>query len=178
MGVLNAASKRLMPDRINLGQHANMTMAHPILRWENCAKRPDDENPAGKRTVMGYPLPDWQRPLVWTEAQQVRFLESAWLGLPLGTYTYNQVVFDKHRELDGLLIDGQQRMWSVERYITDCYPVFGYRYSEITDIDRRIFVMSISFPCYIASSTDEQYLKDYYNLMNFGGTAHTEEERA
>jgi hypothetical protein len=164
---------RLMPDPYNLGSHFNFSVGHAILRWE---KNDPEDNPTGKRTVMGFPLPDWQRPLVWTEAQQIKFLESAWLGLPLGTYTYNQLWEPRH--LDGLLIDGQQRLYSIERYLCDAFPVFGYKWSDVTEVDKRRFGISVNFPAYVTKSADENYLRDYYNLMNYSGTAHTEDQRA
>ncbi|WP_198014640.1 DUF262 domain-containing protein [Salipiger mucosus] len=127
------------------------------------------------RTVMGLKLPTWQRPLVWTEEQNIRFLESLWLGLPVGTYSYNMVL--DGGALDGLLIDGQQRLNAIQRYLEDAFPVFGHRWSEVTKVDQRLFKLT-AFPSYCTQSSDEQYLRDYYNRMNFGGVAHTEEQRA
>lgn len=164
--------KRVMPERMQLGQHMSSVMCQPIYQW----KDKDVPNPCGYRTVMGYFLPDWQRPLVWTDEQKVRLLESAWLGLSIGTYTFNR---SRHgTKFDNLLIDGQQRMWAIQCYLEDQFPVFGYRWSEVTPVDRRFFEFTAHFHCYITSSEDEEYLKSYYNMMNFGGTAHKESERA
>lgn len=69
----------------------------------------------GRRTVMGFVLPSWQRGLVWTEAQKIAFIESAWRGVPIGTYTYNEAPIGS--PLDYLLIDGQQRMNAIQEYI-------------------------------------------------------------
>jgi hypothetical protein len=166
---------RLMPEHVQLGHHANTVMGHAIYQRDHW-KDPDNDDLRGRRKIMGFIIPDWQRPLVWTEAQQIRFIESAWKGLPLGTYTYNQVF--SHPEYDHLLIDGQQRMWSLDRYLNNEFKVFGYYWSELTIVDHRVFEMSTLFPCYVTKSADEGYLKDYYNLMNFGGTTHTEDQRA
>jgi hypothetical protein len=38
--------------------------------------------------------------------------------------------------------------------------------------------MSRHFSAYLTQSEDEAYLRGYYNMMNFGGTAHTEDQRA
>lgn len=162
---------RLMPPRMNLGTHSQSPMCMPVSNRRRFTALPE-----GVRGVMGFPLPSWQRPFVWTESQNIRFMESAWLGLYLGTYTYNQTDYDS--PLDNLLIDGQQRMRALELYLDDAFPVFGYRWSEVTEVDRRFFEMGCIFASYVVSSNDEDYLRSYYDMMNFGGTAHTEDQRA
>lgn len=163
---------RIMPQPMQLGQHMASTTCAAIFNW----KEKNRENPHGYREIMGYFLPPWQRPLVWTQDQKVRLIESLWLGLNIGTYTFNRA---KHgSRFDNLLIDGQQRMWALQCYLSDEFPVFGYRWSDVTDVDRRGFEFSRHFHCYITQSEDEQYLRDYYNMMNFGGVAHTEDQRA
>jgi len=163
----------LMPPKIQLGSLSPLSMGHAVMNW----KEPMSANPdKGLRRVMGFILPSWQRPLVWTQEQSESFLRSVWLGLPIGTYSYNQT--HETPELDGLLIDGQQRLWAIQQYLEDAFPVFGYRWSEVTVVDQRRFKTSTTFGCYVTESDDEQYLKDYYNRMNFGGTAHSEEHRA
>lgn len=165
-------ANRLMPDPIRLGQHMASTVGTPILNW----KDKDHQNNFGYREIMGYFLPEWQRPLVWTKEQKIKLIESLWLGLNIGTYTFNRVKFGS--KYDNLLIDGQQRMWALQCYLSDEFEVFGYKWSDTTDVDKRGFENSRHFHCYITESNDERYLKDYYNMMNFGGTAHTESQRA
>ncbi len=169
-------SDRLMPPRINLGKHYHSTMAACMGRYKEWQENPQESNPHGLRTVMGFNLPSWQRGLVWTEQQKIAFIESAWRGIGIGTYTYN--VAEIGSPYDYLLIDGQQRMSAIEDYLNDKFPVFGYHYSEITIVDRRMWKMTTLFPSYETNTEDEDYLRGYYDLMNFGGTAHTEEERA
>jgi uncharacterized protein with ParB-like and HNH nuclease domain len=125
---------------------------------------------------MGFVLPDWQRGLVWTGAQKVSFIESAWLGIPLGTYSYNQA--DLGSPNDGLLIDGQQRMSAIQDYLEGQFPVFGLLFADVPLREKRRWEMSTLFACYITETENEAYLRDYYNLTNFGGTAHSEAERA
>lgn len=168
-----------MPEQVRLGQHMSATVGHALFRYKQWKEDPAEHNPADLRTVMGFPLPAWQRPLVWTDAQCIKFIESAWLGLPLGTYSYNQLTsYRDGRRLDGLLIDGQQRMWAIQQYIDGVYPVFGLRWPDLTKQEHREFEFSRSFGCFITATTDEAYLRSYYDLMNFGGTAHTAEQRA
>lgn len=162
----------VMPDPIRLGQHMSSAVVTPMFNW----KEKNRENPFGYRQVMGYFLPSWQRGLVWTQDQNIKLIESLWLGLNIGTYTFNRAGYGG--KYDNLLIDGQQRMWALQCYLSDEFAVFGYRWSEVTEVDRRGFEMSRHFHCYITESEDEEYLRSYYNMMNFGGVAHKESERA
>lgn len=162
----------VMPKPVRLGEHMQTVMISPYDNWEK--GKPDK---LGRRTVMGYALPSWQRGLVWTDEQMVKLLESAWLGISIGTYTINQSpTYDG--EFDNLLIDGQQRLYALQCYFENRFPVFGYKWSEVTEVDRRGFLMSRHFSSYITSTNDEEYLRNYYNLMNFGGVAHSDSERA
>lgn len=167
-------SERLMPEPYQLGQHMASTVGQPIFEWEQWQDAGSPQLSA--RMVMGYRLPTWQRPFVWTEAQSIKLIESLWLGLNIGTYTFNR---SRHNSpYDNLLIDGQQRMKALEDYLSDRFPVFGFKWSEVTEVDRRGFAFSRHFQCYITKSEDDAYLRDYYNLMNFGGVAHTLEQVA
>lgn len=170
------SESRRMPGRLNLGAHYASPMATPMRRLSEWRGNPAGANPHGLRTVMGFCLPTWQRGLVWTERQKVSFIESAWRGINLGTYTYNQVSMGSQH--DNLLIDGQQRMHAVECYLNDGFPVLGWLWSEVTAVDRRVWEMTTIFSSYVTNSEDEDYLRGYYDLTNFGGTPHKESERA
>lgn len=166
---------RVMPERIDLGEQLSTTMDMPMnnaIQWDARGRK----NPHGLRVVMGYFLPTWQRGLVWTEAQDIAFIESAWRGIPLGTYSFN-MLFDGST-IDMILIDGQQRMNAIQRYLNDEFPVFGYRWSEVTIVDQRVWGMQVQFGCYRCRTKDETYLRAYYDLMNFGGTPHEPGQRA
>lgn len=167
---------RRMPEHRDLGRHVMSTMGFPMRQRDHYLADAAGINPHGLRVVMGYCLPTWQRDLVWTEAQKIAFIESAWRGLNLGTFTYN--VAPIGHPLDNLLIDGQQRMSAIEAYLSDQFAVLGYRWSELTVVDRRIWDMSTMFASYRTETTDESYLREYYNLTNFGGTPHAATERA
>lgn len=124
---------------------------------------------------MGYNLPKWQRGFVWSEGQSIKLIESIWLGLSIGTYTFNRS--HNNPEFDNLLIDGQQRLKAIQDYMQGAFKVFGYKYSELGRPEQRGFE-SRHFHCFITNTTDEDYLKNYYNRMNFGGTTHKKRERA
>lgn len=146
----------MIPPRIKLGQHCNFTVGEIINR------------------EFDFKIPDFQRPLVWTREQKIKLIESLWVGIPIGTYTVNE---SNNPDFDRLLIDGQQRINAIKEYVNDVFPAYGLFYSECDRIEKRRF-NNCQFPCYITQSDDIEYLKNYYNLMNFGGTAHKESERA
>lgn len=167
---------RKMPNRVMLGEFYSTTVVSPQHNWTDWKER--GETIDGVRYVMGYKLPSWQRPFVWTRDQKVKLIESLWLGLNIGTFTVNRDPGYQRNEFDNLLIDGQQRLKALEEYFTGDFPVFGYRWDELDRAEQRDFEFTRHFHSYITSTRDEQYLRDYYNMMNFGGTAHKESERA
>jgi hypothetical protein len=129
--------------------------------------------------LLGYRIPDFQRPVVWNEARRIRFVESAWLGLGLGTYCVNEIDGRgaKAHPMDRLLIDGRQRLFALDAYFRDAFPVLGYRWSEITQLDRRRF-RGRNFARIRIRLDDETTLRDLYDRLNFGGVPHEESQRA
>ena len=98
---MTGEAKRLMPARRPLGQHMACTVGHAIDNWTD--KTHPTPNNFKYREVMGFFLPPWQRGLVWSEQQSIKFIESLWYGLSVGTYTYNRSKkFGSH--LDNLLV--------------------------------------------------------------------------
>ncbi|GHE72988.1 hypothetical protein GCM10019059_35740 [Camelimonas fluminis] len=164
-----------MPRRVDLGRHMEVSIEFALYQLEKVRVAPDRINPAGRRTVMGFILPAWQRPLVWSAEQKVAFIESSWRGIPLGTYTFNQD--EPGSDLDYLLIDGQQRLTAIEDYIHDRFPVFGLLFSQLT-LPERSRWENTKFAAYKCESADENYLRRYYNIMNFAGTPHLPHQRA
>lgn len=162
-------TERRMPPRVELGGYFATTIRGADGLGMGFTR------PAQARTVRGFILPKWQRPFVWNKAQCVRWVESAWRGLPLGTYTVNMM---PGSDLDGYLIDGQQRMRALAAYFEGDFEVFGFRWGEVTDADRRDFLNARTWARYETRSDDEDYLRSYYDLMNFGGVAHEDHQRA
>ncbi len=134
------------------------------------------------RWMGSIPIPDFQRPLVWDRERQIKFVESAWLGYSLGTFVINDLQMvshgDKFHPLEGLLVDGQQRLDALRGYFMDEFPVFGALWSEVPTGDARRFRNKPSFPYLSVQITDEAQLREAYNRLAFGGIAHTEAQRA
>lgn len=126
---------------------------------------------AGERALGWLVLPPFQRPPVWTQAQQIRFMESLFSGLPCGTWIYNRP--DNVRSpYDAWLLDGQQRIGAIYAYARDEYPVFGWRYSELTDRDLRWLMMGVTFAGLETKLDDEAALREVYDRLAYGGTPH------
>ena len=124
----------------------------------------------GERRLGWFVLPPFQRPPVWTLEQKIRFIESCWMGLPIGVFIYNRTT--KDGPYDSWLLDGQQRVTAVLEYIADAFPVLGYRFSELTEIDYRKWSMAVAFPCMMTNIEDEAQLREVYDRLAYGGTAH------
>ena len=137
----------------------------------------------GEQFIFRFRLPPFQRPFVWSIEQCIAFCESAWKGFNLGTYTVNKLEWvgnghDAHpHPYDAWLIDGQQRLTALSRYMHDEFKVLGYFWSELDRIDHCRFE-NASFPEARVSIKSLEELKILYNALNYGGTPHTEEQRA
>ena len=126
------------------------------------------EHGINMRDRGGFTIPSYQRGIVWDETQQIKFIESIWLGLPIGSYIYATDTF--HTE--NFLLDGQQRWNSIYRYIEDSFRVFDKLYSELESPDVLNFKSKL-FPGYIAKDFSESDQREIYERLAYGGTANT-----
>lgn len=120
--------------------------------------------------------PDFQRGHVWTEEQQVKYVEyilrggksakiiylnkPSWQGGECGNYD------------DFVCVDGLQRITAVLRFLNNEIKAFGYYYNEYEDklpfeVDLLININNLK--------TEKEVLQWYVDL-NEGGTPHTSEE--
>jgi hypothetical protein len=132
------------------------------------------------RRVLGFPLPTWQRQPTWSNEQMARFITSVYRGVHLGIFVYNQSISKPH--LNGLLVDGQQRLMAIETYLANELAVAGEdgverTWNDLTDEEQRNFTR-MSFGFSIVECDDEQELVELYKMMAYGGTPHAEDERA
>lgn len=144
-------------------------------------------NYPGQPWLMGYALPPFQRPLVWETERMEKFIESAALGLHLGTWVYNNAgdapmaMLDGRKvfhETDRWLIDGQQRLAALDRFWNDDFQAFGYYWSDLARGEQRRFLSSTAFGAHETHIYDKDALRELYDRLNFGGIAHTQEQRA
>jgi hypothetical protein len=133
-------------------------------------------------------LPPFQRPLVWSEEQKISLVESFLLGISIGSIvvvdSMNMTMQNKDlfAKTDRWLLDGQQRLNALRAYREDEITVFAgtkceHRWSDLTVAETRR-VESINFGKIKVHTLDEGMCREIYNRLNFGGTAHTEDQRA
>lgn len=140
------------------------------------------------KMVMGYIVPPFQRELVWTEEQKIRLVDSARRCVPLGTFTINLTfaIAECNRVENGVefyamdywLLDGQQRLNALEEFFDDKIRVHGCLWSDIGLEEQRHFLHTANFGRYETQFKTELECREYYDLMNFGGTPHLENQRA
>ena len=129
----------------------------------------------GERALGHFILPPFQRPSVWTQEQQIRWIESMWSRMPLPAYVFNQSD-ELNSPTDEWLIDGQQRWSAVFEYVDGRFPVMGYYWDEVSEVDRRFF-MNRPWTCIRTAYTDESVLRDIYDRLAYGGTPHDPSDR-
>lgn len=122
--------------------------------------------------------PDFQRGHVWTEQQQIKYIEFILKGGKTGRILYfnnpsqHWPVSDSAYN-DFVCVDGLQRITAIQRFLGNEIMVFGQRYSDFggkTDFVRHGMKVNIN-----DLKTKREVLQ-WYIEMNDGGTPHTEQE--
>ncbi|MBA6098549.1 DUF262 domain-containing protein [Pseudomonas juntendi] len=170
-----------------LYMHQVHTLASNLEKFTADPAKARAQYPWATRFAMGHPLAPWQRPTVWTDEQKVRFITSIWLGADLGSYLVND--WYAYADRTGafainseVLLDGQQRLTALEDYLLGEFGVPDesgqVRYwSELGNVERRRF-LNMPFAQAQVHSSDEAALRQAYDLRAFGGTPHTDDQRA
>lgn len=190
-GCDTADASLLMPTDELDANLSNSTISELIGRLEQFTSNEQGAQmyPWATRFAMGYPLPSWQRELVWTDAQKIRFIESIWAGVDVGSYLVNEsweLCGEGHkttfREFSEILLDGQQRLTALEAYVCNEFAVPDANgtprfWRELPQRERRRFG-SYHFAKATIASWDERSLRRAYDLRAFGGTPHKDSEKA
>lgn len=123
--------------------------------------------------------PDFQRAHVWTEAQQIAFVEYGLRGGLSGKAIYfnhpHWMHFKRKKNAydDFVLVDGKQRLNAVMRFLHNEIPAFGSYRREYTD---KIRLAGPGFSVFINDLKTRAQVLTWYLEMNTGGTVHTDEE--
>ena len=121
---------------------------------------------------------DFQRAHVWTEGQQIAFVEH----LLRGGKGCNQIRFNHplwmrftNAEVDDgmVCVDGKQRLTACMAFVQNKIPAFGYFYYEYED---RMRLLNSSLHFIINDLRTRKEVLTWYLEINEGGTPHTEEE--
>lgn len=127
-------------------------------------------------------LPTFKRGFVWSESQNIAFIESVVMRLPLGTYMVNDIFINNKKVeydhyLNNIIIDGQQRLNALKLYFNDKFKVHDLLWSELDVKDKR-WILSTPFHCIVLNEQNESKLRKIYNHLNFSGKNHNENEKA
>lgn len=120
--------------------------------------------------------PDFHRGYVWTETQQVAYMEYLFRGGNASKIIYFNMpswLSDRKYDYDDFVcVDGLQRLTSVLKFMNNEIPIFGNYFREFddgipTDVDLLFNINNLK--------TKKEVLQWYVD-MNAGGTPHTNGE--
>lgn len=118
--------------------------------------------------------PDFQRLHVWTEAQQIAFIEFFMRGGKTGNVIYlNHPGWQRGYKGEFVLVDGKQRIEALRRFRDNEIPLFGSFISEFTD---KPTWTDCTLKINVNTLSTRAEVLQWYLDMNSGGTPHTAEE--
>lgn len=118
--------------------------------------------------------PDFQRPHVWTPAQQTAYVEYILKGGASGKEIYfNCAGWQNSYKGPFVLVDGKQRLQAATAFLKNELPIFGGYLCK--DIEGRIPHNALFYFNVNDLNTRAEVLR-WYLEMNTGGTPHTDSE--
>ncbi len=121
--------------------------------------------------------PDFQRGHVWTEAQQIAYVEYALRGGKSGRDIYfNCSTWQGAFNTPLQLVDGLQRVTAVQRFMNSEIPAFGTLFKDYQGKLRVLSGTAGSFKVYVNTLKTRAEVLTWYLEMNSGGTPHTQSE--
>ncbi|WP_448675635.1 DUF262 domain-containing protein [Pseudomonas sp. LY-1] len=179
-----------MPQRVLATTVSHYPIDVLVGQWEKYLVDPSSARehfPWAARFVMGMPVPTWARGLEWNLGQKSRFISAIWSGGDLGSYLTNDWYEPESgsralAENSEILIDGQQRLHSLEEYLLDRLAIPDAQgqpriWSELGNSERRRFLSTI-FTHARVSSGDEVALRRTYDLCALGVVPRSFDQRA
>ena len=179
-----------MPQRVLATTVSHYPIDVLVSHWEKYLADPSsarDRSQWAERFAMGMPIPKWARGVKWNVGQQARFITSVWSGGDLGSYLTNDWSEPASTgralaENSEILVDGQQRLHSLEEYFLDRLAVPDAQgqprvWSELGNGERKRFLSTI-FTHARVSSGDEVALRKTYDLYAQGVVPRSFEQRA
>jgi hypothetical protein len=117
--------------------------------------------------------PDFQRGNVWTEEQQIKYIEYLLKGGKSARVIYfNQPGWMRDFQGDFVCVDGLQRITAVIRFIKNEIPAFGIYYKDFEDK----IPLDVDLLFNVNNLKTRKEVLQWYIEFNSGGTVHTEEE--
>lgn len=126
---------------------------------------------SGKLTIQ----PEYQRNYIYADGKKdVAVIESILKGYPLGLIYFTKVAEDKYE-----VLDGQQRITSFGRYVTDKFAIKEQndipRYFSGLAEDLREKILSTPLTIYICEGTESE-IKEWFETINITGVPLNEQE--
>ena len=124
--------------------------------------------------------PDFQREYVWTEQQQIDYVEWILRGGRSGRDIYFNCPnwSSRSRQVGTMvLVDGKQRLKAVLAFLNNEIPAYGTYFEDFEDKDLIVREpIDLSFRFHINDLRDRVDVLQWYINMNTGGTQHTTAE--
>jgi hypothetical protein len=118
--------------------------------------------------------PEFQRAHVWTEEQQIKYIEWIMRGGESGKeILWNCAGWMKDFKGPVYLVDGLQRITAVRKFLNNEVPAFGTLYK---DFSGHLDIISCNFIFYVNDLENYEDVLKWYLDINDGGTIHTEME--
>ena len=119
--------------------------------------------------------PDFQRGHVWTEQQQIAYVEFFLRGGQTARVIYfNNPNWNRYKDDadDMVCVDGLQRYTAIKRFVENEIMVFGHFFSEYEDSVRISNTIKIN----VNDLQTRKEVLQWYIDFNSGGTIHTDEQ--
>ncbi len=128
---------------------------------------------SGKLTIQ----PEYQRNYIYADGKRdVAVIDSLLKGYPLGLIYFTKVAEDKYE-----VLDGQQRITSFGRYVTDKFPIFDHKgkakyFKGLAD-DLKEKIMQTKLTIYICEGLESE-IKEWFETINISGIPLNKQEVA
>ena len=126
---------------------------------------------AGKLTIQ----PEYQRNYIYADGEKdVAVIQSVLKGYPIGLIYFTKVASDKFE-----ILDGQQRITSIGRFLTGKFPIVGkdgvpHYFSGLAEDLKRI-ILNTKLTIYECCGTESE-IKEWFKTINIAGVPLNEQE--
>ena len=123
----------------------------------------------GKMFYFGVDMnPEYQRELVWTDADKVLLIDSVYNHVDIGKFVFVHLQFDANGPTYEIL-DGKQRVTALMEFYTDQFRYKGLTFSEMSDRDQSHFENFYVSIAELNMPKDKNTLYKYFIKLNTGG---------
>lgn len=131
-------------------------------------------------------IPDYQREMAWDEDRQSKFIESLLLGLPIPYIFVADVRDDENDEARLEIIDGSQRIRTLEKFLNDKLILNGlkkletlneFTFSDLPLARQRRFKRTSLRMIQLTDNANEEVRRDIFERINTGSIPLNEMEK-